>query len=430
MPLLLILYVVLLWLEPVFHVKAPVTLPGDFELSYNLMVLLLLNAVFYFRYFTAPRPSVSIDYLTFIVVVLFSSVSTFFTNVSSFLSAASLLVQFLLQSTLIVYIGSIGRRRALRYLLYFFWAFAYFNCAIVYLSFFFPDAFEGIAEIHGYFGYNPNERPDFIRAFGILGDAAPWLLSFFCIACLQTKRYAPALFFAGTTLLGGSIGASIVMGIAVFVTLTINQRNSQLAYLKVIGAGIALFFAILWVKPSWVLNNPIASRLLEPQLFKHTSGAQRLFTYGLALNYIAQNPITGYGYGTFLYNLKNTLDYRVSFFKFKDGALSNANNQILQTWFETGLAGLAVLIWVVLRVLKKIKRGLVFGARQPDLEEFKKAVLVWLSCFLLFNQTAVYLIPSLFWVFICCLIGMCFSINKILQLETAARTESARHGGR
>lgn len=292
------------------------------------MTLLLFNALFYFNYFTKKRPSVNRYYFLFIAVILCSSLNTFFSNFSSFLSAASLLIQFLLQSTLIVYLGSISNKKNIKRLLLFFWVFAYINCAFVYVSYFFPDSLEGVAEIHGYFGYNKQDRPDYIRAFGILGDVAPWLLSFFSILSLQQKAYLPSAFFAGSCLLGGSIGASAVLAIAFYLTLTLNQKNSFAAHYKVIGSILLVVALALIAKPSLVLNNPISNRLFAPETFKQHSGAQRLFTFGLALSFIEQNPVTGHGYGTFLYNLKNSFGYKVSFFKFQEGALSNANNQL------------------------------------------------------------------------------------------------------
>ena len=428
---LLGLYMVLLVAEPVLKLKPLATIGGDFDLSYNLSALFIFNILFFLKYLSNNIRDIHINksYLLLLLLFIFSFIFATLTNPQSLLFASSLLVQFLLQITVILYLGTIYNRRKLLSFFLFLQFFAFINCLFVYASYFFPNAVGSFTEIHGFFGYAKGERPDYIRAFGVMGDAAPWFLSFFACWHLQFRQYLRYFFYAGSAVLGSSFGASLLVLVMTYFSLLLSAKNKIRLHLWLVGGLVLLTGTILLIKPEIITQVSLIRRLNDTKVFSEGSGIQRLFSVGLAFEYIMRNPFWGYGYGTYLYNLRNDLDYFFDNLDFGYGAVSNANNQFLQTWYEFGLIGLVVVFFILRYVFRKMRLFTSMGKIQEPLLEFKKAAFVWTASLLLANQTAVYTIPGLFWVLICVVIGSCFAINKIIRFESITYAKSTRNSG-
>lgn len=425
---LLGIYISLLVITPVIGIAPITTVGGDFEVSYSLLTLVAFNALFFLNYFSkGPTTIVNKAYLALLLLFVFSVCIAWLNNPDYILSSLSLLVQFLMQTTILAYLATITRRKKLSSFWHFLHLFAFVNCIFVYISYFFPDAVGQFTEVHGYFGYAKKERPDYIRAFGIMGDAAPWFLSFFACWHLQIKQYARYGFYAGSAVVGSSFGASLLVVAMSYFTLIWNNKDRVKAHLYLIGGVTAASALVLVLQPELITQISLVRRLNDTAVFSEGSGVQRLFSVGLAMEYILKNPLFGYGYGTYLYNLQKDLGYLINHLGFGYGALSNANNQFLQSWYEFGLLGLVIIGFLVWYILRHMKRYIYFTKPQDRLVEFKKAGFIWFVSFLLANQTAVYTIPSIMWVLICCIIGSCFSINNIIGIEGTSVTAHTRH---
>ena len=415
MYLAIFFYLILLLGEGLFKLD-PIVEFGDFTLSYNLLFLITINIIFLLKYLIKPFLFPTRNFIfwfhiwiliSFIPVVLFRS--------SMMMGGLSLIIQLYLQSIIILILYKTLKPNSVLKYLQLLSAFAFVNCGIVYGSYIFPESFKGIAEIHGYFGYNPTDKKDILRVFGVMGDVAPWFLSFFAIWALQAKNYISYLLYASTCVLGASLGASALVIMATVLHFYLKSQNKGVFVIRFVALILVGGFIVLTVYFDQFKSISIVKRILDPTTFKSASGAQRLFSYGLAIDLIKQSPIWGWGYGTFLYNLQS---WGADFFrlKFGFGALSNANNQILQILYEGGIIGLIFFIFMVRRILTIMNSGINWFKRQHKMLEFKKASFIWFLSMITMNQTAVWMIPSIFWFLIVSLIGICLFINKNISL--------------
>lgn len=415
MYLLFILYMLILLLEGTLGLK-PIAEFGDFTLSYNLLFLILINLTFFCRFIVKPHSipiynEILLYYagilVTFIPVILFQS--------HLVPGGMSLMLQFILQSLLLLILYKTLYRKALNRLYQFLIIFAFVNCAIVYASYLFPYVFDGIAEVHGYFGYNDSDPERIIRAFGIMGDLAPWFLSFFSILYLHLRKYLFSIFYGFTCILGASLGATALLIMALFLFFLLKSKNKVRFIFKSFSLISLVILLVLAIKPELFLDISVVKRIVDPTTFKSTSGAQRLYTYGLAINMISNSPFWGSGYGTFLYNLQSSLGYQFFNLKFGNGALSNTNNQFLQVLYEGGIILFILFVFMIRRILLIFSKYTNWYLMQGKMMEFKKAAFVWFLSLVLMNQTAVWMIPSMIWVLIVSLIGISLYINKNIE---------------
>ena len=411
MHIAIIFYFILLLSENFFNLN-PLVKYNDFTLSYNIAFLFLINIIFLFRFLIKPfKVNINNAILGYHLYIFFTLGLVLIFHSYMFLGGFSLAVQLLLQSLfLLIIIKTFSKKDLVNYQKGLS-VFAFINCLIVYGSYFFPDLFKGVAEIHGYFGYLDSDEKQIIRAFGIMGDMAPWFLSFFGVWALQRGNYPLFIFYALTSIFGASLGSSGLLIFAVFLHFLLKSKDKKIFALNfIIVISIALVITTFFYLDEFK-NISIVKRLVNPETFKSKSGAQRFFTFNLAIDMIQQSPIFGNGYGTFLYNLKSSLGNMFSKLKFGQGSLSNANNQILQVLYEGGIIGLTIFILFVRNILKIMKANLRWTVKQNKMYEFKKACYIWFLSLVIMNQTAVWMIPSLFWVLIVSLIGMCSFIN-------------------
>jgi len=416
MYILIMVYFLVLLLEGAMSLE-PIAEFGDFTISYNLLMLVAINVIFMFRYLVKPfklpfnNPIAwfyGTIFITFIPVLLFKNHLA--------LGGLSLLGQFFLQSMIILVLFKSLRLKTMYNFTQFLGAFAFINCLIVYGSYYFPDTFKGIAEIHGYFGFNDDDPDRIKRVFGIMGDVAPWFLSFFALHAIQMKKYFLGIFFGMTCALGASIGATALLLFGVYLHFFLSSLKKTHFFIRTLIFIVVILGIILFYFPDMILNISVVKRLIDPSTFKSYSGAQRLFTFGLALDMINASPIWGNGYGTFLYNLQSSFGYQFFNLKFEAGALSNANNQFLQILYEGGIVLFTFFIFMIRHIFLIFNKYVQWSHKQSKMLEFKKSAFIWLISLVLINQTAVWMIPSLLWLLISSLIGISLYINKNIHL--------------
>jgi len=114
----------------------------------------------------------------------------------------------------------------------------------------------------------------------------------------------------------------------------------------------------------------VLSIIALDKLYKMNSESAngRIFVWKITALMIADNPITGIGYGNYFYKF---LDYQEKFFKKPDsekylshaGVLRQSHNEYLQIFAETGLVGLSIFLIIIflvfydgIKLLKKTKQ--------------------------------------------------------------------------
>ncbi len=415
MYILIILYILLLLVEGLLGL-GPIVEFGDFSLSYHLLLLMMINIVSLLRFVVKPNliPIYNEIFMYYVGIVLtFIPVLIFHSHLA--MGGLSLMLQFMLQSLLILILSkTFGSKSVVRFL-QFLIIFAFVNCATVYGSYFFPDAFRGIAEVHGYFGYNTSDPDRIIRAFGIMGDAAPWFLSFFSVLYLYLRKYLISIFYGLTCILGASLGATALLIMAVLLFFFLKSENKFRFIFRFFSLISLVMLVVFAIKPELFLDISVVKRITDPAMYKSASGAQRLYTYGLGINMIIQSPFWGSGYGTFLYNLKSSLGNEFFNLKFGNGALSNANNQFLQVLYEGGIILFILFVFMVRRILLIFVKYANWDQLQDKMIEFKKAAFVWFLALVLMNQTAVWMVPSMLWLLVVSLIGISIYVNKNIK---------------
>jgi O-antigen ligase len=259
----------------------------------------------------------------------------------------------------------------------------------------------GKAEIQGYDFLDSEVTGMGIRAFGLLGDISPWLLSLFAVFSYQNKKYLLFLFFAGSCVIGASLGASFTLFFSLVLFFLFNNRNKFYSLVITV-----IFFSMLLLLYNYFDNILLFNRLKG--INNDSSSFQRSFTWLKSLDMIYESPLYGHGYGSFYYYMtynNPNLDYA-------GGAVSNANNQFLQILFDGGVLLLVTYFIVIIKVLKIVKDKVVWGLNQDKYLSMKKAFYIWLLSFIISNQTMVFIIPSTIWVVIIIFVGMSYHINK------------------
>ena len=411
---LVFIYLVLLSVEGALKIKPLMELSEDFELTYNFFILLLIG-FFYFVSFLLKAVNGKLKlnlrnfFFGFHALVFISCIQVLIFNPGLFTGSFSLLIQFILQSIIFVVIQDFFGKRDVKLMMLLLTLFAFGHCLLTYITYFNVDFLADYTENLGLY------KGGVQRSFGLIGDAGPWILSFFAILALQKNNFLLYLFYAGSSVLGASIGSSALLIFASFVCLMLRAKSRTIFYVI---TGLVGFIGIAEIasNPKIISEINIVNRLNDKSTFTESSGAQRLFSYGLAVDMIKSRPILGYGYGTFFYNLQAKYGNQFKRWKFKQGALSNANNQFLQTAYEIGFIGLFVFLFMLYEILKNINMEISYESKERSIYNFKRASFAWLLSYIIVNQTAVWLIPGIVWGVLIIILGINYKINLLYPL--------------
>ena len=283
--------------------------------------------------------------------------------------------------------------------------FALFNVLLIILSFVIPDL---IPEFETY----SNETHT--RAFGLMGDQVPWLLSFFAIYSLHTNNKISFIIYLIAILITASLGATLILTIGSLLYL-INNSSSKFKFGVVILGLITIIFA------SSVSNDRIALiQRIENQDFSDIdskTAGHRFLSYKNSLNRISEKPIFGYGnYSTKMSNIYNPKTKDIN--KSELSVLTSPHNQFLAFLADYGFFGTIFFIFFILRIVKNIGIGRRVKITSKKLKAFKNASYLWLIIFLIFNQSAVWFLPGGFILLLIFLImAVNYKINEIYQIR-------------
>jgi O-antigen ligase len=387
----------ILGLPPIFKVGTnSITLSSLLMLT---LVPLLIANLFTGRLKINPRS----PGLWFFLVLVLSQIIVAVFRPEMFRGALSITLQFSLMFLVLPLVSTVKDKKALLFAIWSLQVWGLIQAFCVYLSFLFPVVFSKLGNVYG--DYAGGE----FRTFGIMGDSVGWVLCLFAYWAIAAKQWLKFVFFTGAIVVTATLGAIILIlvGFAIIFFRDVSTDFSRIKkYLFLMGFGcIALTASIGTLsKLTAVERVTEASSLID-----QGSGAQRLWSYGIATYFIKENPIVGYGFGTYLYQVQKQFGFRSEFLKYSKGALSNANNQLLQSLYEVGILGTVVLLAMIFAYLKVLIKNV--DAMPALFSHFKIASFTWLLSMLLFNQTAVWLNPSIVWFQMALVIGISLGIN-------------------
>ncbi|MGL3001247.1 O-antigen ligase family protein [Flavobacterium sp. RSSB_23] len=396
---ILLLYVKLFFVEPFF-----VSENIDITASILLLLIILLRVFFklllqnvnVFGFNKAAR--------VFWIYILFSTLSSFFLSPSISSGVVTVNLQLFLIYLLFIDFKSInidtyGIKKVINSLVYF----AIINTLLVYYTFFF-----GKIGILGEISSNETVT----RAFGLMGDQLPWFLSFFAIYALYSKKTPLFVFFAIGILMGASVGATIVLVVSSAVYLLKGKKIQPSFYIKA-GFLLVFFILLLLFSPSVFNKIGILQRYNNGDFAgkdAQTTG-HRFNAISTALENISERPLLGYqNYSLTMYNKYDKLLSDVE--KGDLTFLTTPNNQILAVICDYGFIGFIAFVFFIYGLIKIVR---VKCMELPTyLDVFKKSAYVWLTVFILFNQSATWFLPGSFlWILICIVTAISYKINQI-----------------
>jgi O-antigen ligase len=106
-----------------------------------------------------------------------------------------------------------------------------------------------------------------------------------------------------------------------------------------------------------------------------------------------------------------------------DGGTANANNQLLQTFTDSGLPGFMVFLGLVFCIGRSF-RNIATRRDQPFFSAFYRGALIWLLALVFGNLSAVWLVPSFAEIVLWILVGLSVALPRLLAQQ--ALHESAR----
>ena len=234
-----------------------------------------------------------------------------------------------------------------------------------------------------------------LRFFGPVGDSIGSVLLLGYAIALCRARLAGAALALGGILLTAGFGAMLSASVATALFLLFAARSIAVREFLEKNLRVLPVLGIVCIVAALCAAQPIA-RMLRERVGSGSysnSGAQRLANASLAFAMIERHPLFGVGFMGYQAALPRFGGAKYFDLDHPDGGTANANNQILQSLCDGGVAGFvafALLVAVAARLCWRI------AARSEDrfVQAFFLGALVWLLAQLLGNQGAVWLIPS------------------------------------
>ena len=157
-----------------------------------------------------------------------------------------------------------------------------------------------------------------------------------------------------------------------------------------------------------------------------SSVSQRGASAKLAVVMTLDNPLLGVGYMGYSASLERYGGDRFFNLSHPDGATANANNQLLQSLADGGVAGLiafGALVFCAARLLLTVARR----SADPFIRTFHLAAFIWLLAQVFGNLSAVWLVPSayvgrLLWI----LLGTAVALERLLPATVSQESPPAR----
>lgn len=396
---ILLLYLKLFFIEPIFFVEGL-----DITVPVLLLLIVLFRVVFKLIFqkvnVFGNNKSASIFWL----YIIFSTISSFFLSPDIASGVVTVNLQLFLVYLLFIdfksiSVDAVGLKKVIAGLVYF----AIINTLLVFYTFFFGKI--------GLLG-EVSSNETITRAFGLMGDQLPWFLSFFAIHALYSKKIYLFLFFSIGILMGASVGATIVLIISSLIYSIKGKKIKPSFYLKV-GFSMVFFILALIFSPDVFNKIGILQRFNQGDFAgreAQTTG-HRFNAITTAIDNISEKPILGYhNYSLTMFNKYDKLLSDVE--KGDLTYLTTPNNQLLAVISDYGFIGLILFVFFIYGFIKIVRKKCI--ELPTYLIAFKKAAYVWLTVFILFNQSATWFLPSSYlWILICLLISISYKINQL-----------------
>jgi O-antigen ligase len=168
---------------------------------------------------------------------------------------------------------------------------------------------------------------------------------------LRTAVAAGAALMAGTIFLSGSRGGmiSFVAEMILFAIVLIKmQKGTKVA------AGVGVFAVVIVALLLWVGGTEFARRVstIGAETKQELSGGLRWTIDKDGLRMLAHKPILGWGFGTFPVAYPQFRTFYTTFF------INDAHNDYLQLAVETGVVGVALMVWFLVAMYRAAFRKL------------------------------------------------------------------------
>jgi O-Antigen ligase len=277
--------------------------------------------------------------------------------------------------------------------------------AIQFINFAGLDSGLVIGEVQGV------ER-DAVRVFGPVGDSVGFVLLLGYLYWLCRENIIGVAAFVGGIVLTAGLGA--IFGILVATAFYLFARRHIVAPGAAGRRGVQLLVGFLAVSVMAILYGESMTVTLRDRLSGQESGEQRQATAKIAFAMIEDNLFTGVGFMGFSavadrYGAGDYFDPDKP-----DGGTANANNQVLQSLADAGIAGPLSLVLLIFTATRLFHRVAV-RTRDPIVSVFFWAAMLWLLSQLFGNLAATWLTPASFvgiitW--IC--IGLAVGVERLL----------------
>lgn len=167
-----------------------------------------------------------------------------------------------------------------------------------------------------------------------------------------------------------SVGSNggLIVGLLLMLFIFLKQRKIQNSKFKIRNYTWVLLFCMLLVTLFYVVPNPWNGRgesIFQQAFGSHRwkeGGSTRVVIWLNTFELIKRHPFFGVGTGNFTYRYLDTVSPKVLAnpeYRIYAGEYTNAaHNEILQTWSETGIPGVILLIWLMSSFYKIAMRGL------------------------------------------------------------------------
>jgi O-Antigen ligase len=244
-----------------------------------------------------------------------------------------------------------------------------------------------------------------VRTFGIFGDQIGFILPLFLYKELLGRRVLHASFFGIATLLTGTRGALVVLGVGlVFLYLFSLQGRDFLSqhYKRLWFVGIAS--GIIAVAFSYDVGGML-TRFRETEIFTQGLTA-RVNIFTVAVEVFRDNLLSGVGFSGFRLVAS---DYEAE--AYTPALVATTSNQYLQVATDAGIFGIIAFLWLMKRCLQVLKQAQAVPS--VNLQRSLQAAHIWLWSLLIGAQSIAWLLPDM---------TLSYILWIIMGMAIAART--------
>jgi len=378
---------------------------GDyFNITLSIVIKIFIAALFLTTLTTFKiKKEWDTPLFLFIVLVVFSSLTTYLFYPEYTLRALSVGFQITVDLGLLLLIGkSKLNNKNLTLLFNNLLIFIVVNTVFIFISYIYPNFSPVLVVSYG---------PTYSRAFGIMGDQLPYLISFFLFYALLKDKFFLFSFFVVGIILTSSITASFISLILVLYYILIVRKASITKHIVIV---VLAVFSLTITSYNALYNLGIFQRLSSGLYGPQTNLVWRILSFENGIDMFLKKPIVGYGYGVYSYLVADTIVTSISGLPVDSAIkiLGTTSNQFLQVLVETGIIGFMLFVYLLYDFYKISSfRNHLSSNNFKDLID---AINGWVLIFPLTALSAVWISPGSFiWILMCILVGISYRIKTI-----------------